>query len=361
MTETNPGPEEARPPADILYLGIDFGTSRTSIAASNGVRDTVLSYVGYPKDHVARKLLQKDALFGEEALEKQLALDFYRPLAGGQIKHSEDGEPMDPKVFEANTRAAGELLRHAISLAGAEEGAVVYGVLGSPAQASIKNKKALLDACAGALDSVMLCSEPFAVAYGMDRLDDVLVIDIGAGTTDLCRMHGTMPDEADQLTIPFAGDWIDRQLAELFARKCAGADFTLNMVKQAKEKFAFVTEPQARAIVEFPVKGKPTQFDVTDEIREGCGRIVPHIVKGLQELIASFHPEFQARLRQNVLLAGGGGQIIGLDIAIESYMREHLGGGNVTRSQEPMYGGAHGALKIAYDMPAEYWEQLSTG
>jgi rod shape-determining protein MreB len=30
-------------------------------------------------------------------------------------------------------------------------------------------------------------------------LDDVLVIDIGAGTADLCRMHGTMPEGSDQI------------------------------------------------------------------------------------------------------------------------------------------------------------------
>ena len=32
---------------------------------------------------------------------------------------------------------------------------------------------------------------------------DDSVIDIGAGTTDLCRMHGTMPEDADQSTIKF--------------------------------------------------------------------------------------------------------------------------------------------------------------
>ena len=40
---------------EIIYLGIDLGTSRTSITSSNGVRETVWSYVGYPKDHVAKK------------------------------------------------------------------------------------------------------------------------------------------------------------------------------------------------------------------------------------------------------------------------------------------------------------------
>ena len=40
-------------------------------------------------------------------------------------------------------------------------------------------------------------------------------------------------------------------------------------------------------------------------------------------------------------------------------MHERLGGGKVMRIEEPVYGGANGALKIAHDMPAEYWEKLS--
>ena len=58
------------------------------------------------------------------------------------------------------------------------------------------------------------------------------------------------------------------------------------------------------------------------------------------------------------LLAGGGSQIKGLDRAITAKMQEMLGGGNVIRIEEPIYGGANGALKIAHDMPEEYWEQL---
>jgi rod shape-determining protein MreB len=47
---------EPDPPKDhgVLYLGIDLGTSRTSVSASNGVRETIASYVGYPKDVVSR-------------------------------------------------------------------------------------------------------------------------------------------------------------------------------------------------------------------------------------------------------------------------------------------------------------------
>ena len=46
-----------------------------------------------------------------------------------------------------------------------------------------------------------------------------------------------------------------------------------------------------------------------------------------------------------------------LDRAIEEALQPY-GGGRVRCVQEPVYAGANGALKIAYDMPAEAWEQL---
>jgi hypothetical protein len=67
----------------VLYMGIDLGTSRTSVSASNGQRVTIPSYVGYPKDVVSRKLLKRDVLFGDEAIKHRLSLNLYRPLAHG--------------------------------------------------------------------------------------------------------------------------------------------------------------------------------------------------------------------------------------------------------------------------------------
>ena len=78
----------------------------------------------------------------------------------------------------------------------------------------------------------------------------------------------------------------------------------------------------------------------------------------LAHLIATFDPEFQDRLKTNVLLGGGGSQIKGLGDAIADYMEKHLGGGHVVTVEEPIYAGANGALKIAHDMPEEFWEKL---
>jgi rod shape-determining protein MreB len=346
---TTPGHETG-----VLYLGIDLGTSRTSVSGSNGVRETIASYVGYPKDVVSRKLLKKDVLYGDEAIEKRLSLDLYRPLGEGVIKGS-DGSGADSA---ANMRAAQDLITEIIRRARPKNGELVYAVIGAPAQASIKNKDAILRAARESVDSVMLCSEPFSVAYGLDWLEDVLVIDIGAGTTDLCRMHGTMPEDSDQITITSAGDSVDQKLMELLSKSCPGAQFSIQMVKTLKEKHSSVSDQMEPVVVHFPVNGKPTPFDITNDLRTACRSIIPPIVDGLGKLIATFDPEFQERLKNRVLLAGGGSQIKGLDSAIDAEMRERLGGGRVLRIEEPVYGGANGALKIAHDMPAEYWEQL---
>ena len=347
-------PTEVKKDQGVLYLGIDLGTSRTSVTASNGVRETIPSFVGYPKDVVARKLLKKDVLYGDEAIEKRLSLDLYRPLAQGVLKFS-DEKGADA---EANLRAAKDLIAEIIRRAKPRRDELVYAVIGAPAEASIKNKEAILQAARESVDSVMLCSEPFAVAYGLDWLEDVLVIDIGAGTTDLCRMHGTMPEDHDQITLTFAGDHIDEALAERLKKSCPGAAFSTQMVKRIKERHASVDEALNKVEVQLPVDGKPTTFDITNDLRAACRTIIAPIVEGLGKLVATFDPEFQERLKDRVLLAGGGCQIKGLDTAIEKEMRARLGSGRVLRMEEPIYGGANGALKIAHDMPPEYWEKL---
>lgn len=341
----------------ILYVGIDLGTSQTVISASNGVRDVVESFVGYPSDLVSRKLLERDVLFGRDALKNRLSLQMYRPLEKGVIKFSDDAAGATAEDVEGNLEAAKALVQHVVSLANPEPTDLVYGVIGCPAQASIRNKQSIIEAAREVLDSVVICSEPFAVAYGLGSLAGALVIDIGAGTTDLCRMKGAMPDEQDQVTLDEAGDFIDEQLFRLFKERCGGAQFNLNMVKEIKERHAFVTDSTEPVIVTFPVRGKPVEFDVTEEVRSACRMIIDPIVDAMEELIGSFDPEFQAALRSNVVLAGGGSRIFGLDKALEEALEE-LGGGRVRIVEEPVYAGANGALKIAYDMPEETWEQM---
>ena len=341
--------------SDTVYLGIDLGTSRTSITTSTGVRETVWSYVGYPKDHVAKKKFGgRDIIYGKEALEGRLALDLYRPMAGSSVKHK--GAQDDQK----RKKAIKDLLEYVVGIAKIPKGATVYGMIGAPAEASVEGKATILEAAKDCIDSVIICSEPYAVAYGLDYIDNTLVIDIGAGTTDLCRLHGTMPKPEDQLTHEIAGDAIDQELARLVKEKYPEAQFSINMIRGFKEKFSSVSSNMDRAVVEMPVAGKPQKFDVTELIYKACYTLVGPTVANLQSLISTYDPEFQAQMRNNILLGGGGCVIKGLGLAIEKALEEY-GGGHVTTVEEPQYAGSNGALKFALDMPAEFWKEFKSG
>jgi rod shape-determining protein MreB len=204
---------------------------------------------------------------------------------------------------------------------------------------------------------VMIVSEPFTVAYGMERMSDVLVVDIGAGTTDLCRMHGTVPSDEDEISLTIAGDAIDQKMHELILKRYPEAQLTINMCKTIKEQYGFVSDVKDRIQAMIPVHGKPTQLDVTEEIKQACEILVQPIVDAIEKLVATFNPEFQERLRNNIVLSGGGGLLDGLNKRVEDGMAK-IGGGRVTVVEEPLYAGANGALQLALDMPGEYWQQL---
>ncbi|MGB7161422.1 MAG: MamK family actin-like protein [Tepidisphaeraceae bacterium] len=351
-----PNDQDTGATENALLLGIDLGTSRSSIVSINGARKTVESYVGYPKDPVSRKMLKADKIYGKAALDNRLALNLYRPLEHGVIKyHGGTGDKAEQE--QKNLKAAQDLMQHLVDLAHPGRGDVLYGVVGVPSRASNTNKTAMLEAARNVLDSVMVVSEPFTVAYGMERMSDILVVDIGAGTTDLCRMHGTVPTEEDEVSYPIAGDAVDLKLMELIEKKYPKAQITQNMCKTFKENYGFVSDARDKIEVSMPVDGKPTPHDITQEMKQACEILINPIVEGIQKLVSSFNPEFQEKLRHNVLLSGGGGLMRGLNKRIEEAMQA-IGGGKVTIVEEPLYAGANGALQLALDMPGEYWQQL---
>lgn len=357
--EAEPGLNVKTPRNSVLYIGMDLGCYKTSVAATNGTRETVYSIVGWPKDPVSRKMLGKDIVFGNEAFQHRLALETVRPFEKGALKYIGNQEAgIKEGKLARYKEAARELVKHVVDICRAPRGTLVYGVIGSPARASILNKQALMESCKGVFESVMIVSEPFAVAYGMNVLEDALIVDIGAGTTDLCRMHGAIPTEEDQITTSKAGDHIDEEASRLIHLKHPGAQFTINMVRDAKERFSFVNDVNDKAIVTWPdADGKPTAYDVTEELKEACRTLVPEIVAGLHKLVSSFDAEFQRRMLQNVILAGGGSQLRGLDRLIEEDLKQY-GGGRVAKVHEPVFAGANGALKLATDMPEQFWNEV---
>ena len=335
-----------------LCVGIDLGTSRSSISASNGERHVIDSYVGWPLDMVARKLIQKPILVGREALDSRSMLDLRRPMERGLIK---DGSKKDEEAVQ-------EILRHLITQTGLKQKnktrSKVRAVVGVPAEAFRNSKQRLRGAMEGVADSVMLVSEPFAVAYGLEALLHALIIDIGAGTADFCVMQGRYPTEEDQRTLPNAGDSIDEQLLKLVREHHPEAQTSIHMIREWKEKWSFVGEAKQPVSVSVPVKGKATELDITGEMRAACESILAPVCETMLDLLTRVEPEYQAKVRDNVILAGGTSLIVGLSQAIEKALAE-LGGGHATVVKDPVFAGSDGGLAIARDASSSDWEKLS--
>src|SRR5437867_4076934 len=340
------------PSSEILHVGIDLGTSRSAISASNGERFVVDSFVGWPADMVARKILKRNVLIGHEAVANRTMLDLHRPLERGLLKEGSDKD----------VEAVRELLRHLLGLVGVSNGKVrsshVRAVIGVPAAALRTNKQYLRNSMKGIVDSLMIVSEPFAVAYGLDALLNTMIIDIGAGTTDFCVMKGRYPTEEDQRTLTIAGDSIDAHLLKLIEERYPQANVTVFMVREWKEKYSFVGPPAQRAVVTAPVKGVPTELDITNEIKAACETILPAVVETMLDLLSRVEPEFQERVRANIILSGGGGLIRNLPEALEGAL-EQVGGGRVKYMEDPVFVGSDGGLALALDAPDSDWEKLS--
>jgi rod shape-determining protein MreB len=171
-------------------------------------------------------------------------------------------------------------------------------------------------------------------------------------------MQGRYPTEEDQRTLPNAGDSIDEQLEKLIRERHPDAQFSIHMIRQWKERWSFVGEPKDRVVVSAPVKGKATELDITGEMRQACESILAPICETTIDLLSKVEPDFQDKVRNNVILAGGTSLISGLTDAIQKSLVE-LGGGRAIVVKDPVFAGSDGSLAIARDASSADWEKLS--
>ncbi|MEO5366617.1 MAG: rod shape-determining protein [Magnetococcus sp. WYHC-3] len=330
-----------------LFVGIDLGTSRTTVMSSRGAKAMVRSVVGYPKDIIGVKILNDTVVVGQPALDNHAYLNLHFPLADGVLK----------ETSEKDEQSARELLRHVIGLAGAQAEEPVYGIIGVPARASVYNKSQLLKIADEMMTMAMVVSEPFMVAYGLDRLNNAIIIDIGAGTIDICAMKGTVPGPHDQVTLMKGGNYVDEVFSHAISESYPDVQMTPFLAQKIKEKHGFVGEPAEEVVVSLRANGKPMLHDVTRELRFACETVVPDILESLETLIATFDPENQQDALGNIILAGGGSNMVGLDVAIAEGLKAY-GKVQVTRVADPDFSGCAGALKLATELPTEYWSQV---
>src|SRR3954447_16382188 len=124
-----------------MLLGIDLGTSRSSIVSMGGARRTVETYVGYARDPVSRKMLKADIIYGRHALDNRLAVDLVRPLEKGVLKGTREESGTTGDEAQKSLKAAKDLLRYMVDLVHPGRDEVLFGVIGVPSRATGKNKQ----------------------------------------------------------------------------------------------------------------------------------------------------------------------------------------------------------------------------
>ncbi len=329
-------------------VGIDLGTSRSAIVTSMGTRASVASCVGYPKDVIARKRVGHEPLLGEAALAHRMALELVYPLGDGVVKEGE-------RAGEATRAILAHLLDQALPERDTER--AIFAAIGVPAQASVQSCQRLLALCEGLFTKVLIVSEPFAVAYALDRFDEALIVDIGAGTVDICRMHGVMPEADDQVTLNTAGNFLDGVIERVILAKYPEVQLTAQIIRRIKEKYGYVSEKSDPVEVTLTKHGVPARYDITTELREACLELTRPIAQAVQGLVGSFDADFQHLLRDNIIIAGGGSRLKGIDLALERSLAAY-GGARALCVEDAEFCGAQGTLKMCLEMPEEYWQRI---
>ena len=330
-----------------LYVGIDLGTFQSTIASSAGAMHSVETVVGRPKDPVARNFLKRDVLFGADALKNKLACNLYRPMAAGVAQDD-----------EANLAAAKAFVSHLIETVDPEEFDEVFGVICSPSHVSFTDKSNLVATLRGQVNAIMVVTEPFATAFAINEIGGSIVVDIGAGTTDIARIHGTFPTDEDQVTIQEAGDWLDLELKNLIAKKFTGAQITKDMVRKWKEESSYVGGDVRTVEVSLSVDGKSQNVDIGDLIQEACELLIPKVGNAIKRIVAEADPEYQPVLRNNIILSGGGSLIEGLAERVAREISD-IGDVNVWCVENPLEKVAEGALMLAGEMPDDMYTAIN--
>ncbi len=346
-----------------LKVGLDLGTNTSVFQVSDDHTplsipgDMIFSVLGFPKPGIIPGIIPSDAriLFGAQALEYRLHLNLKWPIQDGLIH--------DLKLCNLFTRHIREL----IDPSGKRE---IWGVVGAPANIHPEGQKNLRSATAGLLDRIVIVPEPFLAAMGLrddpgfrdqgvegDPTKHSLLVDIGAGTTDLCLVRGYYPTAQDQVSFPRAGNFIDEMVLTGLRRRYPDLKINPVTITQLKEKHSYVGDEIRPVQVKVYVDGRPRNLDFGEILRNACESLIPDILKGIKELLSRCDSDSSECILKNIVITGGGSEIPGMCKRIQEKLRKE--GYDIATTRKPAdYKRlvASGALKMAENLRDDQWQ-----
>lgn len=351
--------------ANALKVGFDLGTNLSVIQGDQDGKelklktDSVFTVVGYAKAEVLPGVLpgNRRIFYGDEAIAHRRWLDLKWPLDKGLVH---------------DLPAAREFIGFVRSLIASNGKSEVWAVVGSPARTDSPDLETLRDALGSNFDRFLIVPEPFLAALGIrdeaklndpkysDPVKNSMIVDIGAGSTDLCNLQGFYPTGNDQICIHKAGNDIDMKLRQLIERKYPDAKLHNVSVTRAKEENSFVGPPKKKVPMKLTIHGKPRELEISELIGQSCELLVPEIVESVMTLAKRCEQEIAELILGNILLTGGGSQISGIAEMIEARLRERgIATASVTVAPDYKKLVARGALKVAKMARDDQWQHPS--
>lgn len=348
-----------------MLVGLDLGTNKSCLLAGPNeghditVSKVVATCVGYVKDGIVDGIIAGNApvLYGDEALQNRLHVKLVAPLEQGII---------------ADTGAARDFLRHIRKLADPSGQAEMRAVIGIPANADENAREIIRQCVHGVFDRVILIPEPFLAALGyrddsrlgqsgyIDPVVNSLFIDVGGGTSDLCLVQGYFPTAEDQVSIPFAGDTVDRLMHEELDRTYPNNGLSRLKVREIKEAHSYVGPSRRPIDVNVVLGGKTRTLELADVVGNACNQLIEQIYPILTRLIARASSDSVVALLQNIIVTGGGSQIKGIDTVLQKRLIEDGFAAPKVRlaGQDYKRYVAIGALKAARAARENQWQIL---
>lgn len=313
-----------------INIGIDLGTSTvTAFAQGRGIvvcEATAISYDSFTDEIVAIGNSAMDMI--EKAPDSIVPV---KPIRSGVISDFSATVEILTAVMEKACK--NQIFRPNV-------------IVNAPSCATKPDRKAIIEACcAGGAGKVSVISEPVLSALGIglsiEHPHGVMVIDLGAGTTDIAVI--TMGTVAYATSLKTAGDDMDESICQYVRRE---KDIDIGLLSAKKIKHTVGCAFRRSEEIEMSVTGKdhvsgmPKVFSISsNEVYEALRDHIKAILDGIQSVLEQTPPELYSDIcNEGIILTGGLSKLPGLDKVLSKNL-----GINVTKAADPEHSAAKGA------------------
>ncbi len=226
-------------------------------------------------------------------------------------------------------------------------------VISAPSGVTALERKAITEAaCVSGAGKVSVVDEPIISALGagldIDYPHGVMVVDLGAGTTDIAVI--TMGTTAYNVSLKVGGNTMDEAITQ-YVKKEKEIDIGAQTARKIKHTVGCAhkraEEVEMFAVGKDHVTGMPKTFEIgTNETYMALKEQVNEIFLGIMNVLEQVPPELYSDIcTEGILLTGGAARLPGIDTELTQRL-----GIKVTRAADPEHCAAKGAGYILRNM-----------